>query len=132
MSDTWQIFVVLVSLLLAGYAVYRSYQSGHAITLSNVAETLHEVQPTVADVKEVVQIAVDSAEQLKREGKITNEQAFNHALDLAKKWIPKEWQVDNEDIINAINAAVLVASALSKQAGTSTQNASGTTKGVIQ
>lgn len=123
MNDYLQIFVVVVTLVVAGYAIYRATQNGTPITLSAAVEEIKEAVPVAIQAKEIVQIAVNSVEQLKREGSIkTNDEAFNHALNLAKQWIPDEWEVSNEDIINFINSAVLVSSALARQAGSSSEH----------
>jgi hypothetical protein len=121
-AQTIQVVMIVVTLLVAGYALYRSYQADHGITLSAVAEQIKEAQPVVLQLREVVEIAVQAAEQLKREGSIqSNDEALNHALNLVKQWIPDEWEVSNRDIIESINSAVLVASALSRQAGKSSE-----------
>lgn len=123
-ADVIQTILIVLTVLLAGWAVYKAYQRGEEITPTTLVEATTTARPVAAELMEVVQIAVNSVEQLKREGKIrSNDVAFNHALDLAKKWIPDEWEVDNEDLINAINAAVLVASTLSEQAGKSSEDA---------
>jgi len=123
MDSYLQIFVAVVTLAVAGYAVYAATKKGETVTLSGVVENVKEAVPIALQAKEVVQIAVNTVEQLKRDGSIkTNDEAFNHALNLSKKWLPAEWQVSNEDIINFINAAVLTSSALAKQAGVSSEH----------
>lgn len=119
-----QMLMILVTLVVAAFALYRSFQRGETVTLTQGIETIKSSIPIAQQVMEVAQIAVNSVEQLRREGKITdNDVAFNRALDLTKGWIPQEWQVENKDIIASINAAILVASALSRQAGRSSENA---------
>lgn len=123
MNDYLQILGWVVILAVAGYAVYAATRRGEVINASGVLEAVHEAQSVALQVKEIVQVAVNAAEQLKREGAIqSNDAAFNHALDLAKAWIPDEWEVPNADIIEMINASVLVASALARQAGVSSQD----------
>lgn len=123
-TDQVQLFLIIATILVAGFALYRSYAMGNLITLSGAVDTIKGSVPVAQELQEIVQIAVNSVEQLKREGKIdSNDVAFNHALDLVKKWVPKEWHVDNEDIFAAINAAVLVSSALARQAGSSSEDA---------
>lgn len=123
-GEQWQIVLIFVSLVIAGFALYRSFQAGNQITLSGAVEEIKSSVPVALELKEIAELAVGSVEQLRREGKIQdNDVAFNRALDLVKKWIPAEMHVDNEDILAAINAAVLVASALSRQAGRSSENA---------
>ena len=123
MNDYLQIFVTVVTLAVAGYAIYAATQGGQTVTLTGAVESIKEAVPIALQAKEIVQIAVDTVEELKRNGKITdNDVAFNHALDLAKQWLPPEWQVSNKDITNFINAAVLTSSALARQAGVSSQH----------
>jgi len=123
MGDYLQIFVAVVALVVAGYAIYIATQQGKPVTLAGVVEEIKEAVPVALQAKEVVQIAVDTVEQLKRTGEIkTNDEAFNHALNLAKAWLPPDWRVSNEDIISFINAAVLTSSALARQAGVSSED----------
>lgn len=118
-----QTILVLITLAVAGYALYQSFRRGETITLTGAVEEIKEARPVAVELMEVVQIAVNSVEQLRREGKIAdNDVAFRRALDISKKWIPDEWEIDNEDLINAINAAVLVASATSQMAGKSSES----------
>lgn len=124
MNGNWAVvFIVVVTLALAGYAVYKANQGGKPITMTASLEAIKDATPIAVQAKEIVQIAVNAAEQLKREGSLkSNDEAFNHALDLTKQWIPPEWQLSNEDVINFINAAVLVSSALARQAGGSSED----------
>lgn len=124
MNDYVQIFVVVVTLAVAGYAVYVATKRGETVTLSGVVENIKEAVPIALQASEIVQVAVNTVEQLKRDGTINdNDEALNHALNLAKQWIPPEWQVSNEDIIRFIKAAVLTSSALARQAGSSSEHA---------
>lgn len=126
-AEQLQLILILVTMGVAAFALYQSYRAGAKVTPSVVLEKLKEARPVAAQLMEIAQAAVNAVEQLRREGKISdNDIAFNHALDLVKKWVPDEWEIDNEDIISAINAAILVASALSRQAGVSSENVSTT------
>lgn len=123
-TETLQAVLIILTVGIAGFALYRTYRSGEIITLNGVVDQIRDARPIATQVAEVAQIAVNSVEQIRREGKLqNNDAAFNHALNLVKKWIPDEWEVDNEDIINTINAAVLVSSALRREAGVSSENA---------
>lgn len=122
-AESWQLVLIFATLAVAGFSLYLSFQAGNQITLSSAVEEIKSSVPVALELKEIAELAVASVEQLRREGKITdNNVAFTQALDLTKKWIPDEWEVDNIDIIAAINAAVLVASALSSQAGESSES----------
>lgn len=122
-GENLQAVLIVVTLIVASFALYRSYKSGEIITLNSAVDSVREARPVAVQLAEIAQIAANSVEQLRREGKLQeNDVAFNYALNLVKKWIPDEWEIDNEDIINGINAAVLVSSALRREAGVSSEN----------
>lgn len=121
-----EVILILLVVGLVGYDLFRRSQAGETVLVTppSLLEAVERYRPIAVELMEVAQVAVNATEQLKREGKIqSNDVAFNHAIDLVKKWIPDEWEVDNEDVIAAINSAVLVASALRKEAGASSENA---------
>lgn len=122
-ADMWQVLLIVATLVVAGYALYKSHQNDTQITPMLLAETVQEAIPVAKQLQEIAQLAVNSVEQLRRERKITdNNIAFRTAIERTKKWLPAEWQVDNEDIVAAVNGAILVASALSRQAGKSSED----------
>lgn len=115
-ADNYQVILIVITLFVAGFSLYRSYKQGETITLTGAVGEIKNAQPDAVKLMEIAQIAVNAVEQLRREHKITsNDVAFNYALSYIKKWIPDGWEIDNEDIIAAINAAVLVASFMSDQ-----------------
>jgi hypothetical protein len=120
-----QTILIIVTILVAAFALYRTFKNKpEEVTPTVVANTIRESVPVAKELMEIIQIAVNSSEQLKREGKISsNDVALNHALDYIKRWVPASWQVSNEDIIVGINSAVLIASGLRKEAGASSENA---------
>lgn len=131
-QDQFQTILILATLAVAVFALIKRSHALEPITLNAAVEEIKEAVPVVMEVKEIAQLAVNSVEQARREGLITdNNVAFREAYSRAKKWIPDEWEVADEDLVAAINAAVLVASALSKQAGISSK-AYGTTTGQSQ
>jgi hypothetical protein len=121
-----QTILIIVTILVAVFALYRTFKNKpEELTPVVVANTVRESVPVAKELMEIAQIATNAAEQLKREGKIrSNDIAFNYALDYIKRWVPDEWEVSNDDIIAAVNAAVLVSSGLRKDAGASSENAS--------
>lgn len=122
-EDLMQTILILVTLILAGWAVWKSYQAGEVIMPSTLVGSIETARPVAVELMEIAQVATNSIEQLRREGKIeNNDVALNRAIDLIKKWVPDEWEVSNSDIIAAINAGVLVSSALARQAGASSEN----------
>lgn len=119
-SSYFQLGLILVTLVVAGYALYRSHQRGEVINVAGVVSELKEAILPAKEVMDVISVAVQAAEQMKRDGRInTNDEAFNYVMDYAVRKIPKEWGITKEDIVMAIDAAVLASSALAKQAGES-------------
>lgn len=117
--QTSQAILIGLVILLVAFNIYTQYRQGKLTDLTPgvLADKVREEIPVAKQLMEVAQIAVNATEQLRRERQIqTNDEAFNHALDLVKKWVPDEWEISNADIVEAINAAVLVASALRTQA----------------
>lgn len=120
-SSTTQLIFMGLIILVVGFNIYQQYQSGKQVLLTPPAilEAVNAAKPVVAQLMEISQIAVNAVEEARRQGKInSNDQAFNHALNLVKQWIPDNLEVDNATIIETINAAILVASALRSQTET--------------
>lgn len=121
-ENTLTIVMGLVIVALVGYDIYLRYRQGQEITVPGVLEAVAEARPVALEVKEIAQLAVNAVEQARREGKITdNNIAFDKAYTMAKAWIPDEWEIPDSQLIETINGAILVASALSAQAGLSSE-----------
>jgi hypothetical protein len=119
-AETTQVILILVTLAVAGYALYRSFQAGETISVGGVVSELKEARPVAEELLNVATIGVQAAEQLKNTGRLPdNDAAFQYALNYVKKWFPGSSEIDNEDIVAAIESAVLVANALAKEAGLS-------------
>lgn len=115
-AETLNVVLIVLMVIVAGYSIYQQYRRGEEITIANVATELKEAQPLAQELIAVATVGVQAAEQLKNTGKLAdNKAAFNYALNFVKKWIPAASGVDNEDIITAIESAVLVANFMSDQ-----------------
>lgn len=115
-AETLNVVLILLTVLVAAYALYQRYKRGEAIDASGVVSELKAAQPLASELIAIATIAVQSAEQLKNTGKIDgNDAAFNYALNFIKGWFPAASGIDNADIKAAIESAVLVANALSQQ-----------------
>lgn len=131
-SETWNVILIILVVLVAVYAGYQQYRRGEAFTVEGVAHTLEASIPFASELIEVSQIAVNEAELMKKNKQITNEEAFNHALNVIKGWSPQLAGIENSKIISAINSAVLVASALSHQIGADKNSNMGATGGTTE
>lgn len=116
--QTTQTILILVTLVLAGWAVYKSYQRGEQVTLSSVVEQVKEAVPVAEELQAIALTAVQAAEQLKNTGKLPdNDAAFEYALNYIRKHVPLLTGIDNNDIVTAIESAVFVVNNISKQVG---------------
>lgn len=119
----WTLVFPIILIILLVYDIYLRHKAGKEITVPGILEAVAEIRPVALEVKDIVQVAVNAVEQARREGKITdNNVAFRNAYNMAKKWIPDEWEVPDDELVEYINGAVLVASSLSRQAGVSSEN----------
>lgn len=116
-NDVWMTILILIVAGIAGYSLYRSYQSGKTIDVSNVVGTLETSVPLAKEIIDVAQTAVNSIEQLRRQpgSTITNSEAFARATNTVRKWFPSTEEVTDEQIITAVNSAILVASTFTHQ-----------------
>lgn len=89
-----------LALLLGGLAYYRS---GRPLTLQGVTSTLEAAQPLAEQIRDVAEVAVNAAQQLKETGKIeTGDQAFEEAFSHLREWFP---DVDPRLLVPFIEAA---------------------------
>lgn len=122
-SQMFLAITVVLTLIIAGYALFRSYQTGGTVDATTIVGTLEASVEPAQELATVVGIAVDAAEQMKREGTIdTNEQALNYAIDYIQKYFPAVAKLENEKIIGAIKAAVLAASYVTSQINANKQS----------
>lgn len=115
-AQTLNVILIVLTVIVAAYALYQRHKAGEAIEAGGVVTELKAAQPLAQELMTVATIAVQAAEQLKNTGKLPdNNAAFEYAVSFIKKWIPAAEGIDNEDIKAAIESAVLVASALTEQ-----------------
>lgn len=119
-TETTTLIVAVVALIVAGYAVYKM---GRLPTVAELTPLVEKAVPVGQDFAAVAQIVVNEAEQLKRTGKLdSNDAAFAYALKKAKEYFPVLEPLEQDKLISAINASVLVASALTAQIESAKKN----------
>lgn len=117
--QTTSVILIFLTLLVAGYAVYRLHTQGVDLTPTVLKEAIVTAQPIAQDLLAVGQIAAGAAEQIARDPSkplMTNDAKLHFAIDYVKSYLKRVYpDIDNitdEDIINAINAGILTASTL--------------------
>lgn len=115
-SETLNIILIILVVVVAGIAVYQKSKRGEAIGGELVVSEVKQAIPVAQELIAIATVGVQAAEQLKNTGKLpSNDAAFDYALNFVKKWIPATAGVDNADIKAAIESAVLVANFMSDQ-----------------
>lgn len=112
--------ISMISLAVAIVAVVYAFVVGRQkVTVKNVSAAVDVVPRIASEIAAVATTVVQGIEQVKREGNISNEQAYSLALDQMRDWIkvivPTDIKISNEQIISAVKSAILVASALTHQ-----------------
>lgn len=110
----------IVSLIVAiGVAVFVFVTRGEPVTSYNLQTAVDSVRPIASELASVATTVVQGIEQVKREpgSQLTNEQAYHDALNAVRGWLSAidpdyKLSITNEQIIMAINSAILVASSL--------------------
>lgn len=117
MTQNWQVVLILITLVVSVYALYKASQSGQAVNLGSVVSTIEGSVPLAKEIIDVAQTAVNSIEQMRRQpgNTMSNNEAFSRATATVRKWFPATEDVSDEQIITAINSAVLVASTMTNQ-----------------
>lgn len=104
------IFAVLIVLLL-----FLSQHRKGRIEIGDVSEALMSISPLAGELQSIATVVVQANEQRIREGRLTKEAAYSDAIDKVRAWLPVEIDATDDMIIDAINSAILVASALTNQ-----------------
>lgn len=117
----WEVVLILVVAALAGYAIYRTYLKGDVVTVSGIAGSLEAAVPIGKEVVDVAQTVVNAIEQERRQpgSPITDSEAFSRATSEVRGWLNALGidgaEVTDQQILTAVNSAILVASSLSHQ-----------------
>lgn len=114
-EDTTQLVMLIVFIATVGLLLWQQYKTGKTITVNDVAAAVQAAQPIIDRVRVVAEGVVLAIEQIKRDGKLTNEQAFQKAFAELRKQFPITSGVTDAEILREINRAVLIGSNMSAQ-----------------
>lgn len=106
---------ILALIAAIGAIAYAFWQSKKPVTAANVLTAVQSVPSLATELSTVATMFVQANEQRKKEGNITNQQAYQDALNKVRGWFPVEIGLSNDQIIGAVQSAILVASAMTAQ-----------------
>lgn len=109
-SETTEIVGIIAFVLIIGVMLWQQYKSGKPITVANVVAAVEAARPMVERVRTVAEGVVLANEQIRRNGKLTNEEAFRKAFVVLRQQFPLTSGVTDEEILREINRAVLIGS----------------------
>lgn len=103
-------YISLATTIIAIVAVVLLYlRSGREVTLEGVQEIASDASTLAAELQQVANVAVASAQQLKEAGKIdSNDAAFAHAVDHVERWynsVAPDVDLDPNVVANAVEGA---------------------------
>lgn len=113
--DYLAIGAFVVAVLALGYSFY---QSKRPVNVENLTELVQATPATAAELQAVAEIFVYGNEQRIREGKLTKSEAYDNALNSIRRWASNlnvEVPFSNDQILGAVNMAILGASAITAQ-----------------
>lgn len=112
MNDWLSIAALAVSIAVG---IFLFVSRKQPVTPANIANAINAVPSLATELNAVATMFVQANEQRKKEGNITNEQAYQDALNKVRGWFPVEIGLSNDQIIGAVQSAILVASAVTAQ-----------------
>ena len=110
-----EISTLVLALCFVAYLLWQQHKAGKPLTFATIVAAIEAAKPVAQRVDTVAEGIVLANEQLKREGKLTNHQAFERAFEVIRAEFPLVTSVTDEEIIRAINKYVLLASNMTAQ-----------------
>lgn len=108
--ETTEIITVAVFVIIVVAVLWQQYKTGKPITVADVVAAVEVARPITERVRTVAEGIVLANEQIKRDGQLTNEQAYAKAFAVVRREFPLASGVTDEEIIREINRAVLIGS----------------------
>lgn len=103
---------LIIAIIVGGY-VFLSRQT--PVTAANVTNAINAVPSLAVEVEKAATIVVQGIEQARRAGKLDNVPAYGELLNQVRSWLPVNIKPTNEQILSAINSAILLASLATNQ-----------------
>lgn len=113
--ETTQFMTVVIFIAVVAFLLWQQWRTGKPITVADIAKAVEIAKPLTERVRIVAEGAVLAQEQIKREGKLSNEEAYQKAFAVIRAQFPPASGVTDADILREINRAVLIASSISSQ-----------------
>lgn len=104
-----ELIALAAGVLALSIAIIAFWRSGQPLTLQTLTETFARAGTLTEELREVAEIGVMAAQQLKETGDIqTNQEAFQHAFAHVQRWYEQfggDQELDAETIANFIEGA---------------------------
>lgn len=111
-------WISTIAIVLAIAAIAYSFVTRKTpLTAANVTTAINAVPSLAAEVNSAATLVVQSYEQARRKGKLVSDPPLNKVMNQVRGWLPKWAKVEasNEQIVEAINSAILMASLVTNQ-----------------
>lgn len=110
-----QWFGLIALVISAVVVVFLFVTRKTPFTAAHVTTAVNSVQPLAAEVEKAATIVVQAIEQARRKGQLDKLPEYGELLNRVRGWLPVNVEPTNDQILDAINSAILVASALTNQ-----------------
>lgn len=112
MQEWFGIAALVIALIVAAYTFIATKTP---VTAANVTTAINAVPSLATEVEKAATIVVQGIEQVRREGKLDNLPSYGELLNQVRGWLPVNIKPTNEQILAAINSAILIASLATNQ-----------------
>lgn len=114
MSEWISIAAIIIAIAAVGYSFYSKQT---VVSGSNLSAAITAIPSLATEVDKAATIVVQSYEQARRKGQLENTPELNEVMNRVRGWLPEEIQdaVTNDQVVEAINSAILIASAMTNQ-----------------
>lgn len=96
--ETIAIATAIIAVAIAAFAYYRG---GQPLTLEGAQAVYAQSQSLATELNEVATVAVAASQQLKESGKLTNDEAFQRAVEHVETWFDQVVEVELDPLIIA-------------------------------
>lgn len=114
MTDWLSIAALGISVIVG---IYLFINRQTPLTPANVTTAINAVPSLATEVEKAATVVVQSYEQARRKGKLQSDPPLNKVMNQVRDWLP-DWakvEASNDQIIEAINSAILMASLVTNQ-----------------
>lgn len=111
-----QLVAILMTIVAIGAIIVAFVVRRTPVTVANLSSAIDTFQPLEEKLVAICNTVVQGIEQIRRDGRMTNDEAFSSAVEQVQAWLnevlPSDVHVTSDQVVAGVNQAVLVASGI--------------------